>query len=90
MGAARVARILKTIGDPVRMDAVCFLMRRPDSCVSEVAHALKRSVAITSHHLRELSRAGILESVPVGKQRCYRMSATPIVHELKTFICKYK
>jgi DNA-binding transcriptional ArsR family regulator len=90
IGQKKVATILRTIGEPVRMEILCVLMRKPDVCVSEVAGVLSKSVAIISHHLRELAKVGVLEPVRTGKHICYRISDSPVVSELRQFICKYK
>ena len=85
-----LAKLLRTAGDENRLNIMCFLFNKRNTCVSEVAHAVSLSVATTSHHLRTMSKEGLLMSVRSGKKICYGLPKERFVSDLKKFICKYK
>jgi DNA-binding transcriptional ArsR family regulator len=86
----KVASLLQTAGDSHRLEILCALFRGSNACVSEIASSINMSVASTSHHLRSLADAGIVQPVRRGKHICYKLSDSAIVTDLKNFICKYK
>lgn len=83
------ARMLRVVGDDVRLKIVCVLLVKRSLCVSEIASKLDESIAATSHHLRVLARAGVLESSPCGKERKYALASNEFVKDLKKYVCKY-
>ena len=86
----KVATMLRSAGDESRLKILCALFSDANACVSDIATKLGMSVAITSHHLRSLSKSGLVVPVRRGKHTCYRLTDTHLVSDLKNFICKYK
>jgi ArsR family transcriptional regulator, lead/cadmium/zinc/bismuth-responsive transcriptional repressor len=86
----KLGPVLRTAGDQTRLAILCWLFRKPDSCVSDVAQQLDQSIAAVSHHLRALARVGLLKPIRNGKRICYRLTDSPLTNDLRTFICKYK
>ncbi len=85
-----LAKSLKVAGEENRIKILCTLIEQKKICVSDMAKELNASVAITSHHFQELYRAGLVESKREGKNICYYLQDSPLVTDLKRFICKYK
>ncbi len=79
-----------TVGDPNRLKILCTLFNGKDQCVSEVAQQLGLSIAIVSHHLKILSRAGIVSAVRQGKRVCYQVAKDAFINDLKHLICKHQ
>jgi DNA-binding transcriptional ArsR family regulator len=68
----RCSRLLKALADPERLKIVQTLRRGP-ACVSQVAEQLHGVVANVSHHLRLMSRAGLLIDRREGKNIIYSL-----------------
>jgi DNA-binding transcriptional ArsR family regulator len=84
-----VSFILKTIGEKNRLRILCLLFKKQKICVSDIAKSLSLSVAVTSHHLKQLEKTGLLEASKSGKEVCYSLSKQPILNDIKKIICKY-
>ncbi len=87
---SRLAKFLRVAGDENRIRIMCLLFKRKKICVSDIAEELSISVAISSHHLQELLKAGIVLSERNGKEICYFLAKSALVSDFKKFICKYK
>lgn len=85
-----LARLMRTAGDESRLRILCVLFGRKKACVSDIAKMLGTSVAITSHHLRVMSREGLAVPVREGKRICYKVPDEPFAADLRRFICKHK
>lgn len=70
-----LSRKLALFTDPVRLGVFFYLFgsKRDDICVSDVAKHLKSSISNTSHQLRKLELAGIVEPTRHGRMVCYRV-----------------
>ena len=60
--AEELARLLKAVADPARLQILSHLRAQPDcqACVCDLTDELALSQATVSHHLRVLVDAGIL------------------------------
>ena len=85
-----LAKIMQIVGDKNRLKILCFIFDKKQICVSDIAKNLNMSIATTSHHLRTMSHNGILFPLRDGKRVCYKLPSSPLVTDLKKFICKYK
>jgi rhodanese-related sulfurtransferase/DNA-binding MarR family transcriptional regulator len=74
------AAVAKALASGRRMEIVDVLAQGPRS-VEELASEIHQSVANTSHHLRTMAKAGLLESDRDGTRIVYRV-ASPKVTEL--------
>src|ERR671931_1204450 len=72
--------VAKALASGRRMEILDVLAQGPRS-VEDLASEVDQSVANTSHHLRTMARAGLLESDRVGTRIVYRV-ASPKVAEL--------
>lgn len=72
--------VAKALASGRRMEILDVLAQGPRS-VEELASEIHQSVANTSHHLRTMARAGLLESDRDGTRMVYRV-ASPKVTEL--------
>lgn len=75
---SNLSRLLSLFRDPVRLRIFLFLFpaREQDLCVTDVADFLKSSLSNTSHQLRKLELARIVEPVRRGRMICYRVKKT--------------
>jgi len=66
----------RALSDRSRMTAVSLLRRRPELCACEIQAVLGVSHATVSHHMRVLSKAGIVQGRRKGKWMYYRLVST--------------
>lgn len=59
--AARLAPMLKALGDPVRLQMASMIAAQPELCVCEITPAFELSSATISHHLKTLREAGLVD-----------------------------
>ncbi len=65
--AARMARVARALGDPIRVQLVDVLRRHAgEVCVVELVPLFDVSQPTISHHLKVLREAGIVESEKQG------------------------
>ena len=83
-----LAKRLLLAGDPARLMILCLLFEGEKVCVSEISKELGMSVAVASHHLRSLAKAGLLEPVREGKRVCYSFRISRFNAGLKRLICR--
>ncbi len=74
----KFSRKLSLFTDPIRLKLFFFLFsaKAKDLCVSAIASQLESSISNTSHQLRKLEFAGIIEPVRDGRKICYRVRKT--------------
>ena len=67
--AERLARLLKAVADPARLQLLALIKSSPDgeSCVCDLTGPLGLSQPTVSHHLKVLAEAGIVR----GEKRGY-------------------
>ena len=63
-GAERLARLLKAVADPARLQLLSQIKASPggEACVCDVSAGVQVSQPTVSHHLRVLRDAGLLTS----------------------------
>jgi len=66
------ARSLRALADPDRLRIVAHLYQGPCS-VSDVASVLRKTLALASHHMRVLYRAGLVVPAREGRRQIYRL-----------------
>ncbi len=65
--AARLAKIAKALGDPIRLQLVDVLCKHAGKvCVCELVPLFDISQSTLSHHLKKLRDAGIVDSERTG------------------------
>lgn len=83
LGAAdgeTLARALKALGDPVRLQMISYLLEQDVLCVSDFQSALRISQSLASYHLHTLVRAGIVESSKSGRCNWYFLAEGALEH----------
>lgn len=73
--ASQCAAVLKAMGDATRLQILESLLVG-EKCVNDLVQELQCSQPHTSHHLRILREAGLVEGHRTGKQVCYRIIPT--------------
>lgn len=74
--AERLARLLKAVADPARLQLLSLIRSSPDSqaCVCDLTVPLALSQPTVSHHLRVLTDAGLLTRESRGTWAWYSVN----------------
>lgn len=72
--AEGLARVLKVLADPARLQIVSMIAARGDACVCHLTGPLGLSQPTVSHHLKVLHEAGLLEREQRGRWVHYRLA----------------
>jgi DNA-binding transcriptional ArsR family regulator len=67
--AIDLATVMRTVGDPLRLDIVRLLADDRERMCSELSDALGLPASTASYHLRLLREAGVTRTRAVGVQR---------------------
>ncbi|WP_226376939.1 ArsR/SmtB family transcription factor [Oceanobacillus halotolerans] len=68
-----VGKIYKLLADPNRLQIAYALLLEEELCVCDLANIIEASNATTSHHLRQLYKAGIATYRKEGKLAYYQL-----------------
>lgn len=82
------ARLLSLAGDETRIRILCFLFEYEEGCVSDIAESLDVSVNTVSHHLRMMKDVGLVSSLRMGVNICYKIVRDEFVKNLEKAICE--
>ena len=76
--AEELAALLKAVADPARLQILALLRSLPDceACVCDLTEPLGLSQPTVSHHLKVLSKAGLVASEKRGYWTWYRVVRT--------------
>jgi DNA-binding transcriptional ArsR family regulator len=85
--AKNLEGVFKDLANVNRLRLLHALIRRPGSCVTEMAEALGCNTSAVSNHLRRLADRGIVASRRNGKQICYQIIDPCIVGILDHGLC---
>jgi DNA-binding transcriptional ArsR family regulator len=75
VSAFDLATIMRTVGDPVRLDIVRLLSDRGEHLCGELSTALGIPASTGSYHLKLLREAGVTRSRADGTQRLISLRA---------------
>jgi ArsR family transcriptional regulator len=83
--AADAATLLKALADPVRLRLLSIIASSPggEACACDLHRPLDRSQPTVSHHLAQLTRAGVLRREQRGKWAWFRVE-----HERLAELCR--
>lgn len=79
---ARGARVLRTLGHPLRLRLVELLVRH-EWAVTELARATDRPISVVSNHLGRMHLAGLLSRRRQGKAVYYRVAHPQVARILQ-------
>ena len=73
--AVELAAVLKALADPVRLQLVSIIATAPDGevCTCDLPGLVARSQPTVSHHLAQLTRAGLIDREQRGKWAWFRI-----------------
>ena len=71
--AAELAGVLKVLADPVRLRLLSIVAASGEVCACDLPPAVGRGQPTVSHHLTQLTRAGILEREQRGRWAWFRL-----------------
>ena len=69
----RIAFILKVVAHTLRLGIVHILERNPELSVSDICKMLGSEQSLTSHHLQNMKRSGLLSSRRDGRSIRYAL-----------------
>lgn len=74
--ADELARLLKAMADPIRIRMLSMIAASPtgDVCACELPEAFGKSQPTVSHHLRQLTAAGLITREQRGKWAWFRLA----------------
>jgi ArsR family transcriptional regulator len=78
--------MLRTISESSRLKIICLLGSK-ELCVCELMEALKLPHNLMSHHLKSLTRAGLISMRKVGRFRFYKIKRKNVQALTDRFIC---
>jgi len=78
VAAFDLATIMRTVGDPVRLEIVRLLGDGGEHLCGELSHALEIPASTGSYHLKLLREAGITRTRAEGTQRLISLRATDL------------
>ena len=75
MGTEALQKVFKTLADPTRIKVIAMLATAPggELCACDLPAALGKSQPTTSHHLKLLTDAGLVEREQRGKWAWFRL-----------------
>lgn len=76
-----LSQLFKVLSDARRLKILYALTIEAKLCVCDIAVIIDASIATTSHHLRKLSKLGILTHEKIGKMVYYQLEE-PIMRHL--------
>jgi len=68
-----ISDLLKTIAEDNRLKIIC-LLGKGELCVCQIMEALDLPNNLTSHHLKVLTRSGVISQRRQGRFRFYRIN----------------
>jgi len=83
---ARLAKMLKALGNPIRFQIVEFLAQQKECITAEIVEATPLAQSTISQHLKVLREAGLIHGEIDGPATCYCLDAENI-RWLKEQIC---
>jgi len=64
----------KALGVHSKMEIYKFIAKNKKACVSDVVKKVKLTQPTVSHHLKDMQKAGLLNSTKVGKEKFYSVN----------------
>ena len=83
---SRVAEILKSVANPIRLKILCLLATQKSVSVNVIADAMGCEQSLTSHHLNNLRSKGVVVMSRKGKHVYYALKNPQIIGIVKCII----
>src|SRR6185437_12733467 len=83
---ADIAAVAALVGDPARANILSELLGGRALAAGELARAAGVAPSTASEHLAKLTEAGLLERVPQGRARYYRLASPAVAAMLESLI----
>jgi ArsR family transcriptional regulator, arsenate/arsenite/antimonite-responsive transcriptional repressor len=74
--AEELGRVLRALGDPVRLRLISLVASRPEVCSCDLERPLGKSQPTISHHTKVLAEAGLLIGEKRGHWMWWRVDET--------------
>lgn len=71
-GAEQLARVLKAVADPVRLQLLALIRARDEACACDLTEPVGVSQPTVSHHLKVLTEAGLITREQRGQWAWFR------------------
>ncbi len=75
---AKIARVLKVISHPVRLEVLELLLAKGEMSVGTIKDTLNLEQSLLSHHLTKMKERGVVASNRQGKQIFYHVALEEI------------
>ncbi len=69
----KTSSLLKLLSEKNRLRIICIL-RKKERCVCEIKDSFNISQSLTSHHLSDLQKAGLVDSRREGRRKYYSLT----------------
>ena len=78
---------MKILSNTNRYDLMKLLLStKRDLCVNELSENVGITQSATSHQLAYLEAYGVVESIRIGKKKCYLPANTPLTRKVASII----
>ena len=84
------AKLLKSLGEPVRLEILRYLFINGRSDVNSISKNLPQDRSVISRHLNYMQEAGILTCEKEGRHMFYKIDANVFLNKLKTMTSQIK
>jgi ArsR family transcriptional regulator, arsenate/arsenite/antimonite-responsive transcriptional repressor len=74
--AEELARVLRALGDPIRLRLISLVASQPEVCSCDLERPLAKTQPTISHHTRVLAEAGLLIGEKRGHWMWWRVDET--------------
>lgn len=84
------ARFFKTLGEPVRMQILSYLMMNGRSDIASITENMPQDRSVVSRHLNQMLAVGMLCCEKETRHMYYSINAQTFVDKLEQFLSKIK
>ena len=85
---ASISQIFKALSEETRLTIAYALTLEKELCVCDISIIVKSTVATTSHHLKILSKAGVVQNKKIGKMVYYSLNNSLVETLIKDIVLK--
>jgi DNA-binding transcriptional ArsR family regulator len=81
-----ISQIFKALSEETRITIAYALTLEKELCVCDISIIVNSTVATTSHHLKILSKAGVVQNKKVGKMVYYSLNNSLVERLIKDIV----
>ena len=84
------ARFFKTLGEPVRIQILSYLMMNGRSDIGAITENMPQDRSVVSRHLNQMQAVGMLRCEKETRHRYYSINAQAFIDKLEGFLTQIK